>query len=100
MWGNEFLGRCTLSLTSFIEGNPTLRARLLSEFNKPEFRLKVAIKAPPLTTRYGLTGTAFDYLLRFYAKKLNPNARTRPWTAEGGLSLLQGKNSSFPVAKR
>lgn len=89
-----------MSLTSFIEGNPTLRARLLSEFTKPELRLKADIKAPPLTTRYGLTGTAFDYLLRFYAKKLNPHARTRPWTAEAGLALLRGKNSSFPVAKR
>lgn len=89
-----------MSLTSFIEGNPTLRARLLSEFIKPEFRLKMDIKAPPRTTQYGLTGTAFDYLLRFYAKKLNPSARTRPWTAEGGLALLRGNSSSFTVAKR
>lgn len=89
-----------MSLTSFIEGNPTLRAKLLSEFTKPEFRLKANIEAPPLTTRYGLTGTAFDYLLRFYVKKLNPRARTRTWTAEAGLALLRGKNSLFPVAKR
>jgi hypothetical protein len=89
-----------LSLTSFIDGNPTFRARLLSEFNKPEFRLKVDIKAPPLTTRYGLTGTAFDYLLRFYAKKLNPHARTRPWTAEGALTLLREKTSPSFEAKR
>jgi hypothetical protein len=89
-----------MSLTSLIDGNPTLRARLLSEFNKPEFRLKVDIKAPPLTTSHGLTGTAFDYLLRFYAKKLNPQARTRPWTAEGALALLCAKNSLLPDAKR
>lgn len=58
------------------------------------------IKASPLTTRYGLTGTAFDYLLRFYAKKLNPHARTRPWTAEGALAVLRGKNSLLSDAKR
>lgn len=88
-----------MSLTSFIDGNPTLRARLLAEFIKPEFRLKIDIKAPPRTTHYGLTGTAFDYLLRFYAKKLNPNASTRRWTAEGGLALLLGE-SCFDNAKR
>jgi hypothetical protein len=89
-----------MSLTSFIEGNPTLRARLLAEFIKPEFRLKIDIKAPPRTTHYGLTGTAFDYLLRFYTKKLNPNARTRPWTAGGGLALLRGNSSCFGAAKQ
>src|SRR5262245_1433799 len=87
-----------MSLTSFIENSPTLRARLLSEFNKPEFRLKAALKAPPLTSSYGLTGTAFDYLLRFYVKKLNPKAKTRRWTAEAGLALLRGKNAAFSSA--
>src|SRR5712691_1115446 len=77
-----------MSLTSFLESSPAVRGRLLSEFTKPEFRLKVEIKAPPLTASYGLTGTAFDYLLRFYVQKLNPSARTRHWTAEGGLALL------------
>ena len=61
-----------MSLTSLLENNTELRAKLLAEFPKPEFRLKADIKAPPLTVHYGITGTAFDYLLRFYVKKLNP----------------------------
>jgi hypothetical protein len=55
-----------VSLTSFLSGNPDVRAKFLSEFTKPEFRMNAEIKAPPLTEEHGLAGTAFDYLLRFY----------------------------------
>jgi len=44
--------------------------------------VKKKILAPPLSNRYSLVGTAFDYLLRFYLKWLNPNALTHPWIAE------------------
>ena len=37
--------------------------------------------APPLTENAPLIGTAFDYLLRFYLERLNPNAKTRKWVA-------------------
>ena len=40
------------------------------------------IKAPPLTTKYGWTGTAFDYAMRFYLQKLNPSAKLSRWLAE------------------
>jgi len=42
--------------------------------------------APPLTKHYILVGTAFDYLLRFYVERLNPNAITRRWVAELAIS--------------
>lgn len=89
-----------MSLTSFLEGSPAVRARLLSEFTKPEFRVKAAIKAPPLSESYGLTGTAFDYLLRFYVQKLNPSARTHYWTAQLGLLGLGDNETQFATAKR
>lgn len=38
--------------------------------------------APPVTNHYSLVGTAFDYLLRFYIKWLNPFAIERRWLAE------------------
>lgn len=42
--------------------------------------------APPLTKRYTLTGTAFDYLMRFHLKYLNPDAINTQWVAEYALS--------------
>jgi hypothetical protein len=77
-----------MSLTSFLESSPDVRAKFLSEFRKPEFRLNAELKAPPLTESYGLAGTAFDYLLRFYVQKLNPSARSTRWVAEQGVALL------------
>jgi hypothetical protein len=46
------------------------------------------IKAPPLTTSYGWTGTAFDYAMRFYLQKLNPSANARRWLAEESATLV------------
>jgi hypothetical protein len=80
-----------MSLTSFLASSSALRQRLLKEFPKPAFRVKTELKAPPLTNSYGLTGTAFDYLLRFYLQKLNPNAQTRTWIAKQGLARLDVK---------
>lgn len=45
--------------------------------------------APPLTNHYGLVGMAFDYLLRFYIKRLNPDAVEHPWVSEVSLQLLE-----------
>jgi hypothetical protein len=36
-----------------------------------------------------LVGTAFDYLFRFYLKRLNPDARTSSWVAEQVPSIFQ-----------
>jgi hypothetical protein len=43
----------------------------------------------PDTTSHELAGTAFDYLLRFSAEKLNPNTTTSPWVAEEGLAAVR-----------
>jgi len=40
-----------------------------------------------LTESYSLTGTAFDYLIRWYVKKLNPHAFDRKRIAESTLSV-------------
>src|SRR5258708_85406 len=89
-----------MSLTSLLESSPILRARLLSEFTKPEFRLKAKLQAPPLSESYGLTGTAFDYLLRFYVQKLNPLSKTNGWVAEHGLARLSLGGRSQPAFTR
>jgi len=71
-----------MSLTSFIKYNQDVRTRFRQEFKKPKFAVKRDLLAPPLTKRYSLVGTAFDYLMRFYLKRLNPNAVMAGWVAE------------------
>ena len=55
---------------------------------KPWFQVRAEIKAPPLTTSYVWTGTAFDYAMRFYLQKLNPSAKARRWLAEESVATL------------
>ena len=75
-----------MSLTKFVQ-EKDVKERLRQEFQKPRFSVKKDLLAPPLTTRYSLVGTAFDYLLRFYVQYLNPEAVAKRWVAE--LSLTQ-----------
>jgi hypothetical protein len=71
-----------MSLTSFLSNNQDVRDRFRQQFNKPPLATDKDLLAPPLSNRYTLVGTAFDYLLRFYAKRLNPDAIERQWVAE------------------
>ena len=74
-----------MSLTSFLR-NKDVQERFRQEFRKPKFTAKKDLLAPPLTKHYSLVGTAFDYLLRFYVERLNPNAITKKWVAEFAIS--------------
>ena len=82
------------SLTSFIS-IPDVRQKLNETFPKPQFKLKVEIVAPPLTKNYHTVGTAFDYLLRFHLKYLNPESMEKPWVAELGTMRLGRNPESF-----
>jgi hypothetical protein len=77
-----------MSLSSFLEENADVRAQFLAQIKKPVFRIKSPLLAPPLTTSYGLAGTAFDYLLRFYVQKLNHQTIVSSWVADEGLAAL------------
>ncbi len=80
-----------MSLTSFLAGNKDVRERLRLEVPKPKFPIKKDLLAPPLSNRYSLVGTAFDYLLRFYLQHLNPNTVDKGhWVAETAVTLLTG----------
>jgi hypothetical protein len=81
-----------MSLTSLIN-QPDVRAKLKQEFPKPKFTSKQQLLAPALTKNYGLVGTAFDYLLRFYVKQMNPQAIERSWVAENSVRLLKQSGS-------
>lgn len=78
-----------MSLTSFLSSNKDVREKFRQEFGKPKFTSKKDLLAPPLTKQYIVIGIAFDYLMRFYLKDLNPDAITRTWVAERSLQYLK-----------
>jgi hypothetical protein len=90
-----------MSLTTLLE-RAEIRDRLREEFPKPPGPIDVGLAAPPLTESYSLTGTAFDYLLRWYVKKLNPQALERKWVAESALSIkvLMEEKAALDKAKQ
>lgn len=79
-----------MSLTSFLE-DEDVQKKFTEEFKLPKFEIISELKAPPLTKNYALIGTAFDYLMRFYLKRLNPNAITQEWVAEHSISRIANK---------
>jgi len=76
-----------MSLTSFLK-NKEVKEAFRREFKKPRSTLRAQLLAPPLTNHYGLVGTAFDYLLRFYVKRLSPDVIEKRWVSETSLHLL------------
>ncbi|WP_437982662.1 hypothetical protein [Sorangium sp. So ce117] len=59
--------------------------------------LRVPIRVAPRGGRSTLTGTAFDYALRFELQRRCPIARDRSWVAESALLVLNAGRSSAPV---
>ena len=70
-----------MSLTTFI-AEKAVKEKLAQEFPMPKIKLEGVLLAPPVTKHYSLVGTAFDYLLRFHIKRLNPFAIETEWIAE------------------
>jgi hypothetical protein len=78
-----------MSLTSFLKCKD-VREKFSIEFPHQKFKVE-SQPSLPLTTHYGLVGTAFDYLLRFYMSHLNENALCFPWVAEYVLNELESE---------
>jgi hypothetical protein len=53
-----------MSLTSFV-AIPEVKQRLSREFELPAIECSCPLRVQSSATKYGLVGTAFDYLLRF-----------------------------------
>jgi len=87
-----------MSLTSFIH-IPEVRRKFAETFPKPSFKLDTRILAPPLTRHYSLIGTAFDYLMRFYLKYLNPESIVSTWVAELAVERLRRHPEYFIIRK-
>lgn len=64
--------------STFDDDLKDLRHRFRSETKA----LRGRIPAPAMTTNYSHVGEAFDWLLRFYVKKLNPFAKISWWRPE------------------
>jgi len=89
-----------MSLTSFV-ALPEVKHRLKQEYETPKIQCVRDIQIPPSTQNYGLTGTAFDYLMRFWIETLNPNAETKHWVAENSVGLLEaGRLPASAALKR
>jgi hypothetical protein len=65
-----------MSLNAFL-ARRDVREKFREEFPKPKLAENKELLALPLSKRYSLVGTAFDYLLRFYLERLNPKATQR-----------------------
>lgn len=70
---------------------PAVSRRMRETFDKPVLPPGKKLRAAPVTAHYSLVGTAFDYLLRFYAQRLNPVViQPNTWVAEQAGSRLDG----------
>ncbi len=85
-----------MPLTTFLK-LPDVREEFKQEFVKPKIKVPTEMLAAPRTQRYTMIGTAFDYLLRFYIKQLNPNAIEVPWIAEKVVDKLDFLMSNGPI---
>lgn len=80
-----------MSLTSFIERD-VVAGTLNRYFPPPRGTVGTSIQQPWQTTNYGLVGTAFDYLLRFWLAHTIPSVHTRSrWVAETGMEMLSSE---------
>jgi len=77
-----------LNLSGFFK-LPDVKAKLRQEFVKPRFSVDKPLLSPVITSNPPKIGTAFDYLLRFYANYINPKAVSSIWTAEESLKILE-----------
>lgn len=77
-----------MSLTSLLQTSE-VRQRFREEFEKPTMAASPDRVAPLISDRPAHIGTAFDYLLRFLLRRLNPDTiRDRRWVAEAAVQIL------------
>jgi hypothetical protein len=92
-----------MSLTSFVS-LPEIKERLNKEYDLPAMKCDCQLRVQPRTKKYSLVGTAFDYLIRFWIKKNNPQAEVKSWVAETAveitLPMLDVPASMTKTAKR
>ncbi len=78
-----------MSLHELIHIRGDVRQAFSAKLLRPTIKFDRGLQAPPLTANYQAVGGAFDYLLRFYLQRINPQARDYPWTAERAVELIR-----------
>lgn len=94
-----------MSLTSFLTDpkHSDLKIKFKTEFPFPGFTNKDELLAPPLTKNYGIIGTAFDYLFRFYLQYQNKDkcVVNDKWVAHAGYEGIKNiwKKNKLEILK-
>ena len=88
-----------MSLTSIIRDRADIREGLRARVVRPPIQFGT-IQALPLTEHYGVVGTAFDYLLRFYLQRINTAAEASEWVAEAGVELIGASDLAYDLDRR
>ena len=78
-----------MNLHELIHGRGDVRQAFGAKLLRPSIKFERGLQAAPLTTNYQAVGGAFDYLLRFYLQRLNPQAQDHPWMAERAVELIR-----------
>ena len=88
-----------MSLTSFLKLSE-IRTEFIKQFPMPVINMTGEIRAPPITKHYSMIGTAFDYLMRFYLEKLNPNSIKGTWIAELAVASTSAEPKLFNLTNK
>ena len=83
-----------MSLTSVLKDS-NIKAQFKQHFPVPKTKFNVTIQAPPITKKYSLIGTAFDYLLRFHLKQTFPKSVTKQWVAETAVDSMKLSSGEY-----
>lgn len=87
-----------MSLTSLIKSDKELRDKIKTTFLRPKLDKSRKLLAEPQTKKYGLVGTAFDYILRFYLEKLNDTQDSpKIWVAEKTLERIKFNEEKYKI---
>lgn len=76
-----------MSVTTFITQKEHV-AKLKVLRPPPPRAIGAPLLIPPRSKRFGLIGTAFDYLLRFEIERWAPHAKTKRWVAQSAAELF------------
>jgi hypothetical protein len=85
-----------MSLTSFLN-MPEVTAKVKPLRPKLPRKIVAPLKAEPLSNRYMLVGTAFDYFLRFELQRRAPHAIADRWVAEYAPDIIWRKTDKGAV---
>jgi len=87
-----------MSLTSLIRSDKELREEIRKAFSRPKLDRNKQLLAEPQTKHYGLVGTAFDYIFRFYLERINNVSNdNKVWIAEQAIELLAHNESVYEI---